>query len=390
MVAVLFWRQSMIKKLKYKLYILFSLSILTIFTIIFSLFVYQNINAEKEGDISFFKRMTTYHVEELEGLKDYTTAFVPYENYNQILQLRTSDNTLLSQSYYSIQANILMKDGSFSNLYCLKESKSFLDRFKEHAAFYIGIWFVIFVSILLLTKYLILKAMKPTEIALQGQKEFIAAVSHELKSPLAVILSSAEYISSCDAFDDVKRQSEVIDEECLRMSKLIQDLLLLSSADTNTWSLNKTQINLDTFLIKLYEKYEHICQKEHILLRLDMPNQESISLFADEVRLNQILSILIDNAIHYSFLGGEIMLSTTIIKNKIIFRVIDHGIGIKEEDKPYIYDRFFCADRSRSRRNHYGLGLSIAKELIGMQKGTIELKDTLGGGCTFIVSLALS
>ena len=76
-------------------------------------------------------------------------------------------------------------------------------------------------------------------------------------------------------------------------------------------------------------------------------------------------------------------------KNIFSFYVIDHGVGIKDEDKPFIYDRFYCSDKSRTQRDHFGLGLSIARELVEMHNGTITLSDTPGGGCTFKVSFPL-
>lgn len=430
----------MIKNLKNNLSILFMISVLSIFTVVFCLFIDKSIKLYKEYDLYFFERLTTYLIYQLENTENYYEALTIYENdENMVFKLKNADNALLYQSntlssyafenlidtfenelkkeatyplplpntyndqsgtflfkikrraYYGIQAKIITNSGTFYNLYCLKEAKSSFVIFKEHIKFYVGTWFLVFLSFLILTKFLIQKAMNPTEIALQSQKEFIAAVSHELKSPLAVILSSAEYIScSGKLSDEIRKQTDVIDGECFRLSKLIQDLLLLSSVDANTWSLNKTEINVDTLLINIYEKFEPICRKKKLLFQLKIPEQLFPSLLADETRLNQILSILIDNAIHYSPKDSKIKLGVALSKNSIVFTVVDHGTGIKEEDKPFIYDRFFCADESRTLPEHYGLGLSIAKELIEMHKGNILLKDTLAGGCTFIVSIPLS
>lgn len=225
---------------------------------------------------------------------------------------------------------------------------------------------------------------------MQGQKEFIAAVSHELKAPLATILTSSELIGYKHRLpDDIKKSADIISLECTRMSKLIQNLLLLSSIDTHTWTLNKVKINADNLLISLYEKYEPHCKLKNIRLKLDMHDELLPSLTADEERTHQILEILIDNAVNYSPPGSEIQLGAAVKKNNLSFYVIDHGAGIKEEDKPFIYDRFYCADKSRTQRDHYGLGLSIARELAEMHGGVIRLSDTPGGGCTFRVSFPL-
>ena len=104
---------------------------------------------------------------------------------------------------------------------------------------------------------------------------------------------------------------------------------------------------------------------------------------------NLLDQIFIDNAINYSLPKSEVSLDATVFKNTLVFSIIDHGTGIADKDKPFIFDRFFCADKSRTQKEHYGLGLSIAKELVEMHKGKIELSDTLGGGCTFKIFLPL-
>ena len=275
-------------------------------------------------------------------------------------------------------------------LYLMKEATDTLTLLKEHLSFYIATWIIVFIMLLFLTRFLIDKAMKLTENTLQIQKEFIAAASHELKAPLAVILASAECISGdTNLSSEAKQHTAIIDSECMRMSKLVQDLLLLSSVDANTWPLKKTNIDVDTLLINTYEKYEPICRQKGILFELSTSDELFPVLNADIDRLDQILSIFIDNAINYSFPKSEISLDATVGKNMLVFTIKDHGTGIADKDKPFIFDRFFCADKSRTQKEHYGLGLCIAKELVEMHRGKIELSDTVGGGCTFKVFFPL-
>ena len=205
-----------------------------------------------------------------------------------------------------------------------------------------------------------------------------------------IVLCKEKYIGSDETLStENKQHTEIIDSECMRMSKLVQDLLLLSSADANTWTLNTSDIDVDTLLINIYEKYEPICTQKTLFFKLGTNDELYPHLKGDLDRIHQILSIFIDNAITYSFPKSEISLDATTAKNMMIFSVTDHGMGIKDKDKPFIYDLFFCADKSRTHKEHYGLGLSIAKELVEMHKGTIELADTPGGGCTFKISLPL-
>lgn len=428
----------MIKKLKKRLTLLFICSVMSIFTVVFCLFIHESIQSKKENEMYFFTRIITYLVFQLENtddaagdltltgqtydftllLKNNENAFIPVNtnhsntDTNTLITLfeqelnKTStdllDNTHSSQSgifsfstpdkhsYYGIQAIAITKNMDILDFYAIKESTSSFTFLKEHLSFYIIVWLLVFIAILFLARFLINKAIKPTEQTLQSQKEFIASASHELKAPLAVILASAEYIGNDTTLSlESKQHTEVIDSECLRMSKLVQDLLLLSSVDANTWTLNKTNIDVDTLLINTYEKYEPICLQKGIQLKLNASDELFPALNADIDRLNQILSIFIDNAINYSLPKSEISLDATIFKNMLVFSIKDHGTGIADKDKPFIFDRFFCADKSRTQKEHYGLGLSIAKELVEMHKGKIELSDTLGGGCTFKISLPL-
>lgn len=428
----------MIKKLKKRLTLLFICSVMGIFTVVFCLFIHESIQSKKENEMNFFTRMITYLVFQLENtddaagdltltgqtydftllLKNNENTFIPVNtnhsntDTNTLITLfeqelnKTStdllDNTHSSQSgifsfstpdkhsYYGIQATAITKNMDILDFYAIKESTSSFTFFKEHLPFYLIVWLLVFIANLFLTRFLISKAIKPTEQTLRSQKEFIASASHELKAPLAVILASAECIGNDTTLSlESKQHTEVIDSECLRMSKLVQDLLLLSSVDANTWTLNKTNIDVDTLLINTYEKYEPICRQKGIQFKLNTSDELFPVLNADIDRLNQILSIFIDNAINYSLPKSEVSLDATVFKNMLVFSIKDHGTGIADKDKPFIFDRFFCADKSRTQKEHYGLGLSIAKELVEMHKGKIELSDTLGGGCTFKISLPL-
>ena len=428
----------MIKKLKKRLTLLFICSVMSIFTVVFCLFIHESIQSKKENEMYFFTRIITYLVFQLENtddaagdltltgqtydftllLKNNQNAFIPVNtnhsntDTNTLITLfeqelnKTStdllDNTHSSQSgifsfstpdkhsYYGIQATAITKNMDILDFYAIKESTSSFTFLKEHLPFYLIVWLLVFIAILFLTRFLISKAIKPTEQTLRSQKEFIASASHELKAPLAVILASAECIDNDTTLSlKSKQHTEVIDSECMRMSKLVQDLLLLSSVDANTWTLNKTNIDVDTLLINTYEKYEPICRQKGIQFKLNTSDELFPVLNADIDRLNQILSIFIDNAINYSLPKSEVSLDATVLKNTLVFSIKDHGTGIADKDKPFIFDRFFCADKSRTQKEHYGLGLCIAKELVEMHKGKIELSDTLGGGCTFKISLPL-
>lgn len=430
----------MITKLKRNLRFLFISSTLLIFSVVFALFIHENIESNRKIELAYFNRMITTLILQLEHQNDYQACLTLYEEkLDMSFQLLSEAGFLLYQSkslddylvdsfltiqsgreseftlnpsslnddyYYSRQGGAyIIKSMNGKRYYCVsclivtdhdavytlittKEYPGFTVLLKPVIGYYLGIWFCVFLSILLLSKVLVQKAVKPTETAMQSQKDFIAAVSHECKAPLASILSSAEMINAVpDASTAVKKQLRIIDSEVTRMSRLIQDLLLLSSLDAGSWSFHMAEIDMDTLMINLYAKFEPVCRAKNILLRLSLPEESCPSFFSDEDRLIQIVSIFLDNAITYSQPESEILLQAAMIKSELIISITDHGTGISDLDKSLIFNRFYQCDKSHTQKEHFGLGLSIANELVLKLGGKIQLFDTQGGGCTFTVFL---
>lgn len=433
----------MVQNLKRNLYILLIGSLMSIFSIVFCLMVHENIKAKRNSELAYFNRMTTTLVLQLEHESDYQTCLNLYEERRDMYFQLSSDTgrslyqseylgdntdiidtfltTLLGtegdftfspsslkdyyysrqsgaytiealngKKYYCVNCLVVTDYGSIYTVTAIKEKSSFATLLKPKSGYYFCIWCGVLVSIICLSKILIRKAVKPTEKAMQSQKDFIAAVSHECKAPLAAILSSAEMIESVPNIPDtVTDHVRVIDAEVSRMSRLIRDLLLLSSIDAGNWSFHMDEVNVDTLLINLYTKFERICRKKDIQLQLNIPDECCPPLYSDADRLDQIISIFLDNAVSYSPPESEISLNASVRKNELIFTIIDHGIGISEKEKPFIFDRFYQSDKSRTQREHFGLGLSIANDLVHKLEGKIKLFDTPGGGCTFKIFLPL-
>ncbi len=433
----------MVQSLKRNLYFLMVGSLMFIFSIVFCLMVHENIKAKRNSELAYFNRMTTTLVLQLEHESDYQTCLNLYEERRDMYFQLSSDTgrslyqseylgdntdiidtfltTLLGtegdftfspsslkdyyysrqsgaytiealngKKYYCVNCLVVTDYGSIYTVTAIKEKSSFATLLKPKSGYYFCIWCGVLVSIICLSKILIRKAVKPTEKAMQSQKDFIAAVSHECKAPLAAILSSAEMIESVPNIPDtVTDHVRVIDAEVSRMSRLIRDLLLLSSIDAGNWSFHMDEVNVDTLLINLYTKFERICRKKDIQLQLNIPDECCPPLYSDADRLDQIISIFLDNAVSYSPPESEISLNASVRKNELIFTIIDHGIGISEKEKPFIFDRFYQSDKSRTQREHFGLGLSIANDLVHKLEGKIKLFDTPGGGCTFKIFLPL-
>lgn len=242
-------------------------------------------------------------------------------------------------------------------------------------------------ALLLFSWYFTKKLLQPLERNQKQQSRFIAAASHELRTPLAVILSCA---SACKDTDDVSRTRflDSIRTEGHRMSRLIDELLLLTSADNHAWKLQIEPVESDTLLLEVFEAFEPIAAGKNIRLSVELPDTLLPPCLCDQERIRQVLAILLHNALSYTPEHGSIRLSLSFDGQCCRFMVADNGIGIPDEEKPHIFERFYRADQSRSQKDHFGLGLSIASEIIEAHHGRLLVSDTPGGGSTFTVVLA--
>lgn len=231
-------------------------------------------------------------------------------------------------------------------------------------------------------------SLEPIRINEEKQQAFIAAASHELRSPLAVISASVDAIPSID--NNVQHFIANIKAECHRMSRLIQDLLLLASSKSNAWSLTKEQLDMDTLLLNIYEKYQPLCNSKKISLKLDLPDDSLPIILGDGERISHIISIFIDNGIAYANSDTGLILQASVQKHTLTCAVIDHGTGISDEQKEHVFEYFYRSDASRKDKEHFGLGLCVAKELARLSGGDLVLTDTPGGGCTFSLVLPLT
>ncbi len=256
---------------------------------------------------------------------------------------------------------------------------------------------LIFVSLILLGVLLLAffsfwfsgKAIKPIEISYKDQIDFVAAASHELRSPLAVIQASTEELLEDELILD-KYLINIINRECRNLSRLVGDLLSLSRADSGQWSIIRHPIQIDTLLLDIYDSFLSLAQSCEHPLEIILPDLATPPIPLDAERINQAISILINNALAYTPPHTQIILSLEVISSYIKIAVIDHGPGIPDSAKPNVFKRFYRLDSSRHETEHYGLGLSIAYEIIRLHHGQITIKNTPGGGATFVILLPLS
>lgn len=251
---------------------------------------------------------------------------------------------------------------------------------------YSGLSLAVFAVLVLLSWWFTGQAIRPIGESMEKQRAFIAAASHELRSPLAVIRTCLAAMGAEPA--ETEKLAARADGVCNRMARLVDDLLLLANADAKNWRLQMAEVNPDVLLIETVEQFWSAAGEKGFALTLDLPEEILPPIRGDAERLTQVFSILIDNAIGHAGKGGEITIRAR-VGRQLLVEVIDHGAGIPAELREKVFDRFFQADKSRTEKRHFGLGLSIARELVTLHGGTIGLTETPGGGCTFQIALPL-
>lgn len=256
---------------------------------------------------------------------------------------------------------------------------------RQRVLFGIGA-FISWIALTLLTWFFIRRMLLPIEENHKKQTQFIASASHELRSPLAVMLSSLS-AARIAAHDEQVHFFDSIESEGRRMAHLIQDMLTLANSDNHAWTMHPSFVEMDTLLLDTYEKYEILAKEKGLHLEVSLPDGPSPACRCDRERIAQILSILIDNAFSYTPCGGKVKLMLSSTQKFCILTVQDNGPGIPDNEKCKIFDRFYRTDFSHHDREHFGLGLCIAKEIAVQHKGTIQVEDCPGGGCAFLVSL---
>jgi len=228
------------------------------------------------------------------------------------------------------------------------------------------------------------------------RSEFVANVSHELKTPVAAVKGFSETLLS-GAMDDPETARSfltIIHDESDRLNRLIGDILELSKIESRRSPLQFSPIDLPAFLGRLEELLGPEAAKKSI--ELDVQAEEGLFLEADEDRLGQILMNLMQNGINYTPDGGKVKVRAEIVaaedgeEESVRITVSDTGIGIPKKDIPRIFERFYRVDKARSRSSGgTGLGLSIVKHLTELHHGTLRVESTVGAGSRFILELPL-
>ena len=222
------------------------------------------------------------------------------------------------------------------------------------------------------------------------QKELIADVSHELKTPITSIMGYADTLLE-GGYDEETQQKflNVIASESRRMARLVTDLLTLSRYDSNKKKTQKESFDLGELVKRCQEKLAiEIKKKQHkvnCFVTADVP-----LVYADKYDIERVVLNILTNSIKYTPEGGEIKIYVGFVYNDAYIKIFDNGIGIPEEDLSRIFERFYRVDKARSREmGGTGLGLPIAKEIIEANGGSIDMKSDVGKGTEVVIKVPL-
>ena len=241
--------------------------------------------------------------------------------------------------------------------------------------------------VLFLCSYLLSGVVtRPVGAAWAQQEQFLSDASHELKTPLTVILSSAELLNQ-SALPEQAVYIDNIREESRRMKLLVEDMLTLSRAQRSAGSLPEQTADLSEAAVTAALRFEPVAFEAGKRLEYDIAPE--LPVRGDGGKLGQALAALLDNAVKYSAGGTDIRLTAEKQGRFAVVAVADSGPDIPADKLPHIFDRFYRADEARTDGDSFGLGLPIAKAIIDAHRGTLRCES--GGGVTrFIITLPLA
>ncbi|WP_042454193.1 sensor histidine kinase [Neobacillus dielmonensis] len=227
------------------------------------------------------------------------------------------------------------------------------------------------------------QAMKPIKLAFEKQEKFVSDASHELRTPLSIFYSSVDLLMQEEKQQLTPFGQEVLEDvktEAQLMNKLVNDLLFLARSDKGQLTMDMKRVNLSKLLDSIFQRFSRKIPKN---LLFEQKLEPGICITCDEVRIQELVYILLDNAFRFTK-DGKVVISLCAAGSEKVLIIEDTGIGIAAEDLPYIFDRFYRADKMRGQEGA-GLGLSIAKAIVHAHNGKMEAESTLGKGSVFKV-----
>jgi len=390
----------MFKKL-HKRMLLLNLAVLTILLLVVfgSLYLttYTNIQARIDEDI---RKLNDFHF-----ITELPPGFTEEPNMDEFNPSRTiafiviiDDTNIIVESYSQFEtdddfffaaiANAVDESGKFvleDSIWAYEKTSDFqgtkivfLDITAEEEILsalvfrFVGIFALAFIAVYALSNFITKKSIAPIKESFEKQKRFISDASHELKTPLAVMNTNIDVLLSKDNNKDDVKWLSYIKNEINRMDSLTKDLLYLAKATEGIEKTEQTDVNISEKVEGIVLSIEPLAYQQEISISAEItPN---LYVTFDEQNLHQVILILLENAIKYNIPGGDIYVNVYKKGTHTYLDITNSGEGISEEDLPYIFDRFYKADKSRKHtQNSYGLGLSIAKAIMERNNGSISV-----------------
>jgi two-component system sensor histidine kinase BaeS len=222
--------------------------------------------------------------------------------------------------------------------------------------------------------------------SVNARKQMTADIAHELRTPLSLILGHAEAVHD-GVLPPTRENFEIIREEATRLEHLVDDLRILSLADAGELTINPQTIEPQRLLQEVASLYQYQTQRKNISLDLDVASPLS-TIEVDPGRMTQVLTNILDNALHHTPQGGRIILSANELNDQVELAIQDSGPGLKAEDLDRIFERFYRTDSSRQREDGgSGLGLAIARSIVQAHGGQLSAESEAGKGLKVIISL---
>ncbi|MEQ6378059.1 HAMP domain-containing sensor histidine kinase [Bacillaceae bacterium S4-13-56] len=219
------------------------------------------------------------------------------------------------------------------------------------------------------------------------RSEFLSSISHELRTPLTYLKGYADILKRPNlSEDDKQKYITIIQEEANHLTTLVKDLFILAKVDDNEFSIRKEPINLCQYLKEIIGRFQPAFHEKVIELNLEC--NDNLQVEIDPIRFRQVIDNLIDNAWKYSSSHSSVTVSVVEGHKVIVLKITDQGEGIPAKDIPFIWDRLFRIEKSRSRSyGGSGLGLSIVKEIVEKHGGTVHVVSKIGKGSTFTIKI---
>ena len=404
----------MLRQLKIKFIAITMILVSIILSFVFTLMYQSNVKSTYDKSVADLKTISTLDITKFS--EPHTNKVLKELQFVPLFIVNIDESgVILSQ----IKSNISMDDESFKSIvkvahesqedigtiksmdiryykkhYSLYEKISFIDISRDNKN--LENLFVVFImtgAITLLFFFFIVLflsnwALMPVEKTWNQQKQFIADASHELKTPLTVLLANMDILEN-NKSDTIQSQIKWIQaskQEAKQMKNLIEEMLFLAKSDANRVDNSKTTINVSDTLFSLILSMEVIAFEKNVIINYASTIDENLYTIANEKQLVSLLSILLENASKYSYEETSITAKLKREQSKIKFEINNFGPVIPKHEIAHIFERFYRVDKSRNKEHGgYGLGLSIAKKITDENNMKISVESSAEKGTTFKV-----